>query len=135
MRTAISLLEVTASVAMLAVLMTISVQMLVAVNSQQRATERRALALAAVQAVAEQVGNTRWDELTVEAAGKVEIPEAARRQLPGVKLDVTVQDELQPVAAKRVTITLVWNGPHGQATAPLRLTTWVFPEDSPEREQ
>jgi hypothetical protein len=115
--------------------MTVSVQMLKAVNSQQRATERRALALAAVQAVAEQIGNMPWDELTAEAAEKVEIPAAAKRHLPEAKLGVTVHDEQNPIVAKRVAITLAWNGPHGQATAPIRLTTWMYPEDAGERKQ
>jgi hypothetical protein len=134
-RLAISLLEVTAAAAILAVLMTISVQMLQAVNSQQRSAERRALALATVQALSEQFGNVSWDELTAEAAEKVEIPAAAKRHLPGAKLGVTVHQEQDPVVAKRVAITLVWNGPYGQATAPMRLTTWVFPDASLRQEQ
>jgi hypothetical protein len=128
-RTAISLLEVTAAAAMLAVLMTISTQMLRAVGGQQRAIERRALAMAAVQAVAEQIGNTNWDDLTDETAKEIEIPGPIKPHLPGAHLVVTLHEEQEPTAAKRVTIELEWYGPHGRPAGPLRLTVWAFPGD------
>jgi hypothetical protein len=129
---AISLLEVTAAAAMIAVLMTISVQMLRAVGNQQQAIHRRAIALTAVQAVAEQVGNIPWEQLTSEVAGRVEVPAAFEPYLPGAKLAIAVHEEQEPIAAKRVTIELEWNGPNGRPTGPSRLTTWVVPGDSLE---
>jgi hypothetical protein len=129
-RRAISLLEVVVAAAMLAVLMTIAAQMLQAVGQQQRATQRRALALQTVHALAEQFSNMPWDQLTAEAADEVNVPIVAQAHLPGAKLSVTIQEEQQPIAAKRVMVALAWNGPSGRFTGPVRLTTWVFQNES-----
>jgi hypothetical protein len=85
-----------------------------------------------VHAVAEQIGNTQWQELTTQAVEKIAIPADAKSNLPGATLGITVHDEQEPVAAKRVTIKLNCNGPNGRASTPLRLTTWVFADSLPE---
>jgi hypothetical protein len=130
-RAAMTLFEVSAAAAMLAVLMTISVQMLRAVGDQQRATEQRAMALTTIQALSEQIGNIPWDELTTEAVSKIEIPAEVAPHLPQAKLSVAIHYEHEPVAAKRVAISLEWKRPNGRVTAPTRLTTWAFPDDLP----
>ena len=132
-RRAMSLLEITIAAALLAALMTVSVQMIRALGGQQRSVERRALAMRTVQALAEQIGNTPWEELTAESAGLVEIPTVVATHLPESKLTVALEEEQEPIAAKRVTVQLQWNGPGGQPTGPARLTTWVFPDDLPLR--
>jgi prepilin-type N-terminal cleavage/methylation domain-containing protein len=129
-RAAFTLLEVTVAVAILVVLLTVSLQMLRALASQQRAVERRTLALQTVQALSEQIGNLPWDQVTTEAVGKVEIPALAAPHLPGAKLSVAVHEEQAPTAARRVTVSLSWRGPDGKPNRPASLTTWVFPESS-----
>jgi hypothetical protein len=122
-----SLLEITLAAGLLGVLMTVSVQMLRVMGDRQRAAERRAAALQTVQALAETLGNVPWDELSASAVDQITIPEVTRRHLPGAKLSVTVNDESEPVVAKLVMLELRWNNPRGQTSAPVRLTTWVFP--------
>jgi hypothetical protein len=121
-----SLLEIMLAAGLLGVLMTVSVQMLRVMGDRQRAAERRAAALQTVQALAENLGNMPWDELSAAAAEKIAIPESMSRHLPGAKLNVTVNDESDPIVAKRVKLELHWNNPRGQSPAPVRLTTWVF---------
>jgi hypothetical protein len=123
-----SLLEITLAAGLLGVLMTVSVQMLRVMGDRQRAAERRATALQAAQALAEQLENRPWDQLTANAADEISIPEVVARHLPGAKLSVTVTEESEPVVAKRVQLELQWNGPRGQPVAPIRLTTWSFPD-------
>jgi hypothetical protein len=130
LRSAISLLEITVSAAMLAVLMIVAAQMLDALRSQQRGVQRRALALQTVQALAEQVGNMRWDKLTVEAAEEIIIPTVALAHLPGAKLSIAVDEEREPIPAKRVRFELMWNDASGQSSGPAQLTTWVYPSES-----
>ncbi len=127
-RGGMSLLEIMLAAGLLGILMTVSVQMLRVMGDRQRAAERRAAALQTVQALAETIGNMPWDELSASAADEIAIPEEMRRCLPGAKLRVTVNDENEPVVAKRVMLELRWNNPRGQTSAPLRLTTWAFPE-------
>jgi type II secretory pathway pseudopilin PulG len=130
LRRAFTLLEVTIAAGMLAVLLTTSVQMLRALSIHQRASERRAVALEAVQAVADQVANIPWDQLTAESAKKVTIPKQLAGYLPGAKLTVSLDEEPTPTASRRVHIDVTWNGADGQPVAPVRLTSWVFPERS-----
>jgi hypothetical protein len=121
-----SLLEIMLAAGLLGILMTVSVQMMRVMGDRQRAAERRAAALQTVQALAETVGNMPWNELSADAAEKIAIPESMSKNLPGAKLNVTINDEREPIAAKRVMLELHWNNPRGQAPAPVRLTTWVF---------
>lgn len=127
---AFTLLEVVIAASMLAVLLTTSVQMLRALSIYQRASDRRGVALEAVQAVSDQVANIPWDQLTAESAKKVTIPKPLDGYLPGAKLSVSLDEVATPTASRRIHVDLTWNGPDGQSVAPVRLTSWVFPERS-----
>ena len=84
----------------------------------------------AVQAVADQIANIPWSQLTAESAKNVSIPKPLDTYLPDAKLTVSLEEEASPIASKRIHIDLTWNGPDGQPVAPVRLTSWVFPERS-----
>jgi hypothetical protein len=70
-----------------------------------------------------------WDELSPDAADKLTVPEVVNIYLPGAALAATVADEDGPVASKRVSLELRWRAPGGQPAGPVKLTTWVFPEE------
>jgi hypothetical protein len=129
-RHAFTLFEVIIAATVLAALLTASVQMLRAVSIHQRSTEHRAAALQAVQAISDEVANIPWDRLTVESAKKVTIPKPLDGYLPGAKLSVSLDEEPAPAPSKRLHVDLTWNGPDGQPVAPVRLTSWVFPDRS-----
>jgi prepilin-type N-terminal cleavage/methylation domain-containing protein len=129
-RRGFTLMEVVIAASMLAMLLAASVQMLRAISLHQRATERRAVALEGVQAVADQVANIPWKQLTAENAQKVTLPKPLDEFLPGAKLSVSLDEAKTPVESKRVHIDLTWNGPDGQPVAPIQLTSWAFPERS-----
>jgi type II secretory pathway pseudopilin PulG len=128
-RRGITLLEVTVAVGMLAVLLATSVQMLHVFTIQHQAAERHAVALQAVQAIAEQAANIRWDELTSQSAGQLTLPPIAASRLPAARLSLTVENEVEPVVAKRIMITLTWNAPNGRQARPVRLTCWAYAEN------
>jgi prepilin-type N-terminal cleavage/methylation domain-containing protein len=129
-RRAFTLFEVIIAAAVLAALLTASVQMLRAVSIHQRATEHRAAALQAVQAISDEVANIPWNRLTAESAKEVRIPKPLDGYLPGAKISVSLDEEGAPAPAKRLHVDLTWNGPDGQAVAPVRLTSWIFPDRS-----
>jgi len=129
-RRAFTLVEVIIAATMLVVLLTTSVQMLRALSNHERASERRIIALEVVQAVADQIANIPWNELTTESAKNVSVPKSLNGYLPDAKLTVSLDEEASPAISKRIHIDLTWNGPDGQAVAPVRLTSWVFPERS-----
>jgi hypothetical protein len=125
---AFTLLEIVAASAMLAVLLTSCVQMLRAISIHQRASDRRIVAMEAVQAVADEAANISWDQLTADSAKKINVPKPLSGHLPGAKLSISLEDENMPAASKRIHIELTWNGQDGQPVAPVQLTTWAFPD-------
>jgi prepilin-type N-terminal cleavage/methylation domain-containing protein len=130
LRRAFTLLEIVIAAAMLAMLLTASVQMLRALSIHQRASDRRAAALEAVQAVSDQIANIPWDQLTVEAAKKVTVPKLLDGYLLGAMLSVSLEEVATPTMSRRIHVELTWSGPDGQPVTPVRLTSWVFPERS-----
>jgi len=129
-RQGITLVELTIAVAVFSVLLATSAKMIFVASSQLRANERRNVALQTVQAVSEQIGNIPWDQLTSGSASQITIPESVTSYLPGAKLIVSLEDETDP-AAKRVRVEITWNGHGDQRAGPVRLTSWVFPENVP----
>ncbi len=129
-RRGLTIIEVAAAAAMLAVLLASSVQVMRALANQQIAAARRVMALQTVQSLTEELANTPWDQLTPESAGKLTIPDAAKRYLPGVALSANVAADDEPVESKRLSVELRWRTPSGQQSAPLHLTTWVYPGES-----
>jgi Tfp pilus assembly protein PilV len=127
----VTMIEVTAAAAMLAVLLASSVQVMRALSIQQKAAARRTMALQTVQALAEDLANTPWDQLTPETAGKLTVPDVVNLYLPGAAFSASVAEQEQPLASKRLSVELRWRGPSGQPAGPLRLTTWVFPDAVP----
>jgi prepilin-type N-terminal cleavage/methylation domain-containing protein len=128
-----TILESIVAIGLLAVLMTITIQMLKLASLHQRVAERRAIELQTVQAVAELAENMHWNELSPTAIGHFRIPEAVQSYLPNEQLHVAMVDENEP-AAKRISIEIQHTGAKGQPGGATRLTTWVFPEQSQSTE-
>jgi hypothetical protein len=129
----LTVIELTISIAILAVLLATSMRMIVVASDHVRANDRRDLALQAAQAVSEEIDNIPWEQLNDETAAGVRIPDAIASRLPGAKLTAKVAEESDPLA-KRVTVEITWNTRSDQPAAPSRLTTWVFPDDAPNGE-
>jgi hypothetical protein len=127
-RPALTLVELTIAIAVFAVLLATSMKMIFVTSNHVRANERRNVALQTAQAVSEQIENMPWDQLTPEAASQIAIPEIAAPYLPGAKLTIVVNEDTDP-PAKRVFVEITWNGHGGQRSGPVRLTSWVFPEN------
>ena len=52
--------------------------------------------------------------------------EEAKRTLPGAQLDVRVDDETSEPAAKRITVSITYDGPGGEPVRPARLVAWRY---------
>jgi hypothetical protein len=123
-------MELTITVAVFAALLATSMKMIMVVSQQARANDKRRVALDTVQSVSEQIGNIPWDNLPAEAARQMPLPESAVAHLPDAELKITVNDETEP-AAKRIAVEITWKGRGGDRAGPVRLTSWVFPENLP----
>jgi hypothetical protein len=125
----LTVIELTISIAILAVLLATSMRMIVVASEHVRANDRRVLALQAVQAVSEEIDNIPWEQLNDATAAGIPIPDAIASRLPGAKFTAKIADESDP-PAKRVAVEITWNTRTGQPAAPARLTTWVFPDNT-----
>jgi prepilin-type N-terminal cleavage/methylation domain-containing protein len=125
-RGAMTLIELIAAASILAVLLGSAVQVIRVLDKHRQSTERRAIALQTTQALLEELSNTPWEQLTPAAAAKLQIPEAVTDYLPTARIVATVDDETDPVAAKRVAVAIEWTAA-GNLNA-TQLTTWVYAE-------
>lgn len=123
---AFTLLELTVAAALIGALLVTTLQMLHALDDFRKNSQRRIYAQQAVAVVSEQIANMRWNDLTTETAQEIKIPDRLLPYVSGGKLIVEVTEEANPTA-KRVSTTMNWEDRKGRATAPIRLTTWVFP--------
>ena len=125
---AFTVLEVTVAAAMLAMLLASAMQMVHVVTVHQRSAVRRMVALQAIQSMSDQIANIPWEKLTTTSATQVGIPKPLEPYLPGAALKITLQDDAAPVNSKRLQVELGWSGRGGQPVAPVRLTTWIYPD-------
>lgn len=128
-RRAMTLIELIAAASILAVLLASSVQVIRVLDKHRQSTERRAIALQTTQALLEELSNTPWEQLTPEAASKLQIPDAVTDYLPVARIVASVDDETDPVAAKRVAVAIEWTTAAGNLNA-TQLTTWVYAEQA-----
>jgi prepilin-type N-terminal cleavage/methylation domain-containing protein len=126
-RRGMTVIEIVAAAAILAVLLASVVQAFRVFDTHRRVAERRAVALETTQSLLEQLSNTPWDGLTPAIAEKLAIPAAVKSFLPGANVAASVADVSEPVVAKRVSVELKWNAPSGAEARPVRLTSWVYP--------
>jgi Tfp pilus assembly protein PilV len=120
------LVELTISAAMLAVAMTLTVQMLGLAARQRRESDLRQRATLEAANLMERIAAGPVDEITPERAKAL-----ARSNTPagltGAEWTVEVKDESPGPgrSARRVAVRLRWKGRSGEWEAPVRLTTWI----------
>jgi Tfp pilus assembly protein PilV len=127
-RRGFTVFELGMAVMLLAVAMSVAVQVLGAVAQQRRAVQRRELAVQEVANLMERLTARPWERLA-DDAGQARLSDAAERSLPGAELKVAVEPADAPIVGKRVSIRLHWKNRAGEFDAPVRLTTWVYPQD------
>ena len=123
-RPGMSILEVSAGAAMLAVLLTLLAQMFVQVRQHSRRAEERAAMLRVVENLMEECTAAPWADIDADAVAALPLPEEVRRRWPQARLDGRVAESSDRAAAKRITLTLA-PGPDSRER-PVTLTTWVF---------
>ncbi len=129
-RRAFSLVEVSAAIVLLAMLLSLSVKGLSALSASQRRIEQRGWAVQTAASVLEQA--TGRDPAEIDSAFVQQMSASAQVQqtVPGGQLTIDVSEV--PAAgetrvARRVTVVVGWNDRAGMPVAPVRLSAWVHP--------
>jgi hypothetical protein len=110
---------------MLAIAMSLTVELLGGIAAERRLVERRQFAAQEAANVLEAFVSRPFESVTPEAARSISLSEAARAVLPEAELTVLVDDHGASPDAKRIAVRLRWRQRSGEWEAPVRLTTWI----------
>jgi prepilin-type N-terminal cleavage/methylation domain-containing protein len=142
-RRGFSIIEMIIAGTILAVLMTISLQMMAVSTRQRQAAQDRLAANQEAANAMERLAALPWERLTPEGVAGVKLPEDAPpegdrpaagaasqspRALPGATLDVAIADappEADALPARRVTVAIEWLD-RGGSRARTELVAWRY---------
>lgn len=123
----VTITEVVASLLVLGVAMSITLEAFGWALAERKAVASRELALREAANRMERLTARPFGELTSETVKDVPLSETARNGLPGGSLKVVVEpvDEDGRPPAKRIRVEVRWKGAGDRDEAPVRLTAWV----------
>jgi len=125
-RRGFTILECVVAGIILAVTAFLCLQTLAATAAARRAGGRRQTALFEASNLMERLAARPWAELTAEGVKGMSLGDEAKRTLPGARLDVRVDDETSEPAARRITLSITYDGPGGNPARPVRLVAWRY---------
>lgn len=120
------MLELTAATVLLCVMLGMFVQAVAWTSQERRSIDRRAVALQEAANLLDQLTELPWSELTPERAKLCGMSAEAAAILPRATLEVALGEPTGEPPARRVAISLHWQGDHGQDDGPVRLTAWTY---------
>ncbi len=126
-RRGFSMIEVMATVFLLAVAMSTMLQLLTLLARERRSAERREWAIHETGNVMDRLAAEPYDQLdSAQTRGLAQARTLiAGRVLPEGRLTIEVESEDKPVQRKRLTLVLRWRDQAGGWERPVRLTEWV----------
>jgi Tfp pilus assembly protein PilV len=133
-RSGITILELTIALLLVGVVLGGLAQLLAAVASQRRESERRMAAIHEAANQMERLAVLSWSDLNSENTAPWKLSEEAADVLPSGALAIEVSDveltgEGAALPARRVTVEVAWQNSAGAMVAPVRLVAWRFPQE------
>lgn len=129
-RRGFSLLEMFVAGTLVAILLSICLQVMKATAEQQRAIEHCQLAVQEAANLMERLCARPWPQLTPETARQLQLREEIRQVLPGAALAVSVVQPAGEPEAKRIAVEIRWQGKPNRAMRPVRLVAWKYRSES-----
>lgn len=126
-RRGMMLFEIIVATVMIAIMITITIQLMVALGKQRRTMVRRARAIQTAANVMERLAAEGWDHVTPEASVRYQ-PLIDSADLPVANLDIQVVEDDDAWPAKRVTVIVSWRGGLAPVASKVRLATWAYPK-------
>ncbi len=120
------LVEVLAAATILAVVMTLSVEMLGALAQQRRALDDRQAAIRAAGNVMERLFARPFDQCTAETVDAGPWTEQLQQTLPGGRVEIDIVALDAPPPAKRVTVAVSWSEGTDRPRRTERLVAWRY---------
>jgi cytoskeletal protein RodZ len=120
-RRGVSIIEVVLAAAALGIVLVMIAQAIVSLDRARSATDKLDVASRELENSLKAFAARPWGDLTTETASAWQLGEEFTTQIPGAKLETSVEPAENPTA-KRITMRLTLPS----KPAPLVLTTWVF---------
>jgi hypothetical protein len=118
------LVEVSAAMMMLAVLTTVCLEFFSAVSEQRRQLFTQLTATQEAANLLERTEAWGWEELSSEAAAKLQLSDQARKTLPEGRFEMLVEGPSGDPPAKRVLVSVCWRPLPGGPERKVKLATW-----------
>ena len=125
-RSGVTIIETTIAMAILAVVITTSIQTLVGVSAVRRANQQRLLAQQEAANLMEQLFAVRWGALNDDTAATLQLSAEAAKRLRGAKLNVEIAKPDEEFTPTQIRIEISWPSRTGQATKPVKLVAWRY---------
>lgn len=123
-RRAMTLVEVGVAL-VVATSATIAVVELVSVAAQQqRIGRQREVAQMEVANQAERIALMAWEETAPDKLTSWQASELLLAEIPSASCSIKISDSRQPVASRRIDLSVAWTTAAGQAASPAKLTLW-----------
>lgn len=122
-----TILEVTVSLAMVALAMVLAVQSMIGLGRTRRSDEQRSLAIQEAANLMEAIQVRSWDELSNEQVSAMKFSEQFQSRVPKATLNISITLVDEP-AAKRITIAIARPDPAGRSVTLAVLTAWRYRE-------
>lgn len=132
-RTGFSLIELAVTGALIAVALTVTVQVVGWVALERKAVERRERALLEANNLMERIVARPYDDLTTERLGALQVSEATARFLRKPTLEVQVSPAEGAPTRKKIRLEIRWPDRSGRLEAPVRLVAWSYPKGASAR--
>jgi hypothetical protein len=125
-REGLTVFELIVALFVLTTAMTMIVQLLGVAASQRRTIEQRRAALAEVANQAERIALLTWDEISPDKLNFWQLSDDSRKSLPHATATIEIQEETEPVLARRIRLIVRSPNSAGQVGELADLTVWKF---------
>lgn len=120
------LVELVVASIVLAVVMTVCMQLLAATSRQQRYADHRQLASEELANLMERITAEPYESIKQETLRTRKLGDTAATRLRDPQLDIAVEAVSDPRAGKKISLQLRWRDAGEVFAAPVRLTSWVY---------
>jgi len=125
-RRGLSLFELIVALFVLTTAMTAIVQLLGVAASQRRTIEQRRSALSEVTNRAERIALLPWEAVSASNLDPWEFSDEFKRVLPHGTATMEIQEEAEPISARRIRLIVRSPNSAGQVVELADLTVWKF---------
>ncbi|TWU12694.1 hypothetical protein CA54_15190 [Symmachiella macrocystis] len=120
------LVEMIVAGIVLAVVMTVYLQLLAATSRQHRYADHRQLAGEELANIMERITAQPYKTIDQEELQSKELSDSATSHLHDAELNIDILPVSEPVDGKQISLSLRWRDSGDVYVAPTRLTSWVY---------